>query len=116
MALRRIIRSEIALVIDSKGLHFNPKTSRSEIFRWSDIIDFEVIRIKNTPIVIVHVRDPEAFVAKESNAFKRQLMKMNINQYQSPFNIASAGLTVSHTELLQSLNTYHDNFRLQKIK
>ena len=116
VALKRIIKSDIALVIDSNGLHFNPKNFHSGIIRWSDIIDFEEISIRSTPIVIVHVRDPESWVAKENNAFRRQLMKVNINQYQSPFNIASAGLSISHAQLLESLNTYHKNFRFQIIK
>ena len=114
--LLRIIKSEMALVVDAKGIHINPKKASSAIIRWSDILDFEEIKINSTPIVIVHVRDPESWVEKEKNALRRQLMKVNINQYQSPFNIAAAGLNISHSQLLESLNTYHKNFRLQIIK
>lgn len=111
VGIKRRIRSEIALIIDSKGLNVNPKKTLTEFIKWTDIRGFEEIKIQSTRIVIIGVKNPEYWLNKETSGFRRKLMQFNINNYNSPFNIASAGLDISSDRLIETLNQYFDRYK-----
>ncbi len=111
VGVKRLIKSEIALIIDSKGLNVNPKKSLTEFLKWSDIKGFEEIKIQSTRIVIIEVENPEYWLDKETSGFRRKLMQFNINNYNSPFNIASTGLDISSDKLIETLNKYFDRYK-----
>ncbi|KFF10359.1 hypothetical protein IW15_20190 [Chryseobacterium soli] len=111
IGLKRLIKSEIALIIDTKGLNMNPKKSLNEFIKWSDINGFEEIKIQNTQIVIVGVKNPEYWLDKETSGFRRKLMQFNINNYNSPFNIAASGLDITSHKLIDTLNNYYDSHK-----
>ncbi len=113
IGIKRLIKSEIALIIDSKGLNLNPKKSLTEIIKWSDINGFEEIKIQMTRIVIIQVKNPEYWLDKEISGFRRKLMQFNISNYNSPFNIAASGLDISSDKLIETLNNYYDRHKNQ---
>lgn len=111
IGIKRVIKSEIALIIDSKGLNVNPKKSLTEFIKWSDINGFEEIKIQSTRIVIIGVKNPEYWLDKETSVFRRKLMQFNIRNYNSPFNIAASGLDISSDQLIETLNNYYDRHK-----
>ena len=111
IGIKRLIKSEIALIIDSKGLNVNPKKSLTEFIKWSDINGFEEIKIQSTRIVIIGVKNPEYWLDKETSVFRRKLMQFNISNYNSPFNIAASGLDISSDQLIETLNNYYDRHK-----
>ena len=38
-------------------------------------------------------------------------MQFNINNYNSPFNIAASGLDISSDKLIETLNNYYDRYK-----
>ena len=111
IGIKRLIKSEIALIIDTKGLNVNPKKSMTEYIKWSDINGFEEIKIQSTRIVIIGVKNPDYWLEKETSGFRRKLMQFNINNYNSPFNIAASGLDISSDKLIETLNNYYDRHK-----
>jgi hypothetical protein len=111
VGIKRLIKSEIALIIDIKGLNVNPKKSLTEYIKWSDINGFEEIKIQSTRIVIIGVKNPEYWLDKEKSGFRRKLMQLNISNYKSPFNIAASGLDISSDKLIETLNNYYDKYK-----
>lgn len=111
VGIKRLIKSKIALIIDSNGLNVNPKESLTEYIKWSDINGFEEIKIQSTRIVIIRVKNSEYWLEKETNGFRRRLMKFNINNYNSPFNIAASGLDISPDKLIDTLNNFYDRYK-----
>ncbi len=111
VSIKRLIKSEIALIISTEGLNVNPKKSLTEFIKWSDILGFEEIKIQSTRIVIIGVKNPEYWLEQEKSSFRRKLMQFNISNYNSPFNIASAGLEISSNELNEALNKYFDKYK-----
>ena len=111
IGIKRLIKSEIALIIDSKGLNVNPKKSLTEFIKWSDMNGFEEIKIQSTRIVIIGVKNPEYWLDKETSVFRRKLMQFNISNYNSPFNIAASGLDISSDQLIETLNNYYDRHK-----
>lgn len=111
IGIKRLIKSEIALIIDTKGLNVNPKKSLNEYINWSDINGFEEIKIKSTRIVIIGVKNPDYWLNKETSGFRRKLMQFNFNNYNSPFNISASGLDISSDKLIETLNNYYDRHK-----
>ena len=111
VGIKRLIKSEIALIIDSKGLNVNPKKSLNDFIKWTEIKNFEEIKIQSTRIVIIGVKNPEHWLDKETSGFRRKLMQFNINNYNSPFNIAASGLDISADKLIETLNNYFDRYK-----
>ncbi|MDD3739254.1 MAG: hypothetical protein PHP31_08190 [Lentimicrobiaceae bacterium] len=111
VGIKRLIKSEIVLIIDSKGLNVNPKKSLTEFIKWSDIKGFEEIKILSTRIVIIRVKNSEHWLDKETSGFRRKLMLFNISNYNSPFNIAASGLDISSNKLIETLNNYYNRYK-----
>ncbi|ASE62751.1 STM3941 family protein [Chryseobacterium indologenes] len=108
IGIKRMIKSEIILIIDNKGLNVNPKKSLTEFIKWNEINGFKEIKIHSTRIVIIGVRNPEYWLDKETNGFKRKLMQFNINNYNSPFNISASGIDITSDKLIETLNKYYE--------
>lgn len=111
VGISRLIKSELALIIDSKGLNINPKKSLTEYIEWKDILGFREIKIQSTRILIIGVKNPEHWIGKESSSIRRKLMQFNLNNYDSPFNIAASGLDISYEELNDKLNSYFKKYK-----
>ena len=111
VGIKRIIKSEIALIIDPIGLNVNPKKSLTEFIKWDEILGFEEIKIQSTRILIIGVQNPEFWLEKETSTIRKKMMQFNINNYNSPFNIAASGLDISHNELNEKLNSYFEKYK-----
>ncbi|GAA4272175.1 STM3941 family protein [Aquimarina gracilis] len=109
--IKRIIKSEIALIIAAEGISVNPKKSPVEFIKWEDVLGFEEIKIHSTKILIIQVKDPQYWLDKESNTFRKKIMQFNVNNYNSPFNIAANGLDISSKELNNTLNSYFEKYK-----
>ena len=111
VSIKTLIKSELAIIIDSTGLNLNLKNPLTEVIKWSDILGFEEIRIRSTRIVIIGVKNPEHWLDKEPNIIRKKLMQFNINNFNTPFNIAAAGLDISSDELIEKLNEYFNEYK-----
>ena len=111
VGIKRLIKSEIALIIDKKGLNVNPKKSSTEFIEWKNILGFKDIKIQSQRILIIIVKNPEKWIEKETNTIRKKLMRFNLNNYDSPFNIAAVGLDISYAELSEKLNKYFIKYK-----
>lgn len=106
ISIKRIIKSELCLIIDTNGINVNPRKNFTEFIPWRDISGFEEIEIKGTRIIIIGVNDPEHWLNKETNIVKKKAMQFNMSNYNSPFGIAAAGLDMSSDKLLEILTDF----------
>ncbi|HOW29982.1 MAG TPA: STM3941 family protein [Bacteroidales bacterium] len=113
LSIKRLIKSELSIIISPVGLNLNPEKSRDEFIQWSDITGFKEIKIHSTRIIIIGVNNPEYWLNNETGIVKKKLMQFNFNNYGSPFNIAAAGLDISSDELFESLNRYFNDYNKQ---
>ena len=113
--IRRLIKNEIALIIDVKGINVNPRRSTTEFIEWKEILGFQEIRIHRTRIIIIVVKDPEYWIEKETSTIRKKMMRFNLNNYGSPFNIAAAGLDIGFDKLNGELNSYFEKYK-NKVK
>ena len=72
VGIKRLIKSEIALIIDPIGLNVNPKKSPTEFIKWDEIMAIEEIKIQSTRILIIGVKNPEYWLEKENNTIRKK--------------------------------------------
>jgi hypothetical protein len=111
LGIKRVIKSEIALIIDNKGLNVNPEKSLTKFIEWKDILGFKELKIQSQKMLIIVVKNPEKWIEREKGAFRKKLMKFNLNNYDSPFNIGAAGLDITYVELNEKLNKYFKEYK-----
>ncbi|HEX8348696.1 MAG TPA: STM3941 family protein, partial [Hymenobacter sp.] len=72
---------------------------------WADVTGIQELELMGQKMVMVMLRDPVAYIERQTNPFKRQLMKTNFNSYGSPINISANALECSYSELLALFTT-----------
>lgn len=109
--IKGLIATRLILIISPKGLNVDPSKSKNDFIGWNEILGFDEINIHGTKIMIINVEKPTSWVEKEENPLRKQLMKYNIENYSSPFNISANGLNISHAQLKEKLNLYFNTYR-----
>jgi len=111
VSIKQLIKDKLMLVIDKKGIDVNPK--KGEIIRWENIDGFSEIKINSVKIIVIHINNPMEYIDKQTDKVRKGLMKFNLNNYDSPYNISVATMDLSQDELFKLLN---ENLLIFKYK
>ena len=112
LSLIRVINPQLALIIDSQGLNVNPKKSLTDNIKWNEIKGFKEIKINSTKIIIIEVHNPSKWIKNETNLVRRKMMQFNNANYSSP-NISAVGLDISYDQLIETLNKYYNQYKIE---
>ncbi|UQB68063.1 STM3941 family protein [Epilithonimonas zeae] len=111
VSIKQLIKNKLMLIINEKGINVNPK--KDDIIKWEDIDGFSEIKINSVKIINIQINNSIDYINNETNKIRKNLMKFNLNNYGSPFNISSSTMSLNHIELLKLLN---ENFIEYKFK
>jgi len=100
------------LIISTTGLNDNSSGVAAGIILWSDINNMSVYEIAGQKFVLLFVHNPEEFINRQKSAFRRFLMRRNLNMCGTPLSISSVGLKITFNELLEILNEYYAKSKL----
>ncbi|MCD0489913.1 hypothetical protein LPB86_16850 [Pedobacter sp. MC2016-14] len=112
VSINRLIKNQLILIIDRTGLNINPNSSSSEKIEWNNIDGFSEMKVQSSRFVIINVNNSDYWIEKEKNKLKKNLMKFNVNNYGSPFNLSAHTMQINHDELMGLLNTSLTNYKL----
>ncbi len=101
--IKKLPDKKPGLIIDQEGLTDNSSAVSAGQILWSDIEDISVTEIHRQKLIMLQVSNPEDYIDKQTNGFKRKMMQMNYKMYGTPLSITSNGLKVSFDELLLTL-------------
>ncbi|MBP6181433.1 STM3941 family protein [Flavobacterium sp.] len=104
VSTRQLITNQLMLIIDKRGINMNPKKSLSESIEWKNIEGFSEIKIQSAKIIIIDINNSDYWIEKEENIIRKKLIKFNINNYGSPFNLSANSMQMNYTELMKTLN------------
>ncbi len=107
-----LFKTRLVLVIDENGITIEP-TKSNRFIKWEEIDGFDEIPLPYTgkPVFIIKVRNPEQFVEKETNIFKKYSMRFNINMYGSPIGIHTGGMNISTKKFRNLLRTFYKKYK-----
>ena len=106
---RKLPDNKPGLIIDKMGLVDNSSGISAGQILWSDINEISVIEIHRQKLIILHVKNPQDYIDKQTSGLKRKMMQMNFNMYGTPLSITSNSLKITfdelHNILKEHLNT-----------
>jgi len=101
--IKKLTENTPGLIINDQGITDNSSGVAAGLILWKDILDIRRTTVFNQSFIVVILKNPEAYIARQPNPVKRQLMKMNYKTYDSPVNISSNGLICNFDELYNLL-------------
>jgi hypothetical protein len=109
--IHKLTDNRPGLIIDDLGLSDNSSGIACGQIPWTDILNISVIDIQRQKIIMLEVNNPQDYIGRQTNGFKRKLMKINLNKFGSPISISSNALKISFADLHKLLV---DNFEAAK--
>ena len=103
MLIRKLSDSRPGLIIDNMGLLDNATGLSAGLIPWSDIEKISVIQIYRQKLIAIHVKNPEDYIARQTNFWKRKAMTFNYKMYGTPLHITTNALNISFTDLVATL-------------
>lgn len=97
--IRKLLDRSVGLRIDDQGIMDNTSSSAAGLVEWQDIERIERITIASNKMIMIHVVDPEKYIARGKNRMIRQAMKMNTKLYGTPITIISSSLKIKYKDL-----------------
>jgi hypothetical protein len=103
-ALRKLPDSKPGLILDETGLTDNSSAVAAGHILWTDIESLSVITIQKQSSIMLHVKDPQAYIDRQTGIFKKKMMQMNYKMYGSPIALNASGLTITFDELYKLIS------------
>lgn len=101
---RKLPDNKPGLIIDNIGLTDNSSGVSAGQILWSDIENITVFEMNRQKLVMLQVKNPQDYIDKQTNGFKRKMMQLNLKMYGTPLSITSNSLKIKFEELVKILN------------
>jgi len=96
---QKITENTPGLIINDEGITDNSSGVSAGLVLWRDISEIRKTNVFNQAFIIVIVKNPEEYIARQTNFLKKRLMTMNYKSYGSPVNISPNSLKCNFNEL-----------------
>ena len=108
---RKLFDKSPGLIIDTNGIFDNSSGFSVGQILWSDVEKISVTKINRKRLVSICLKNPQEFISRQENGFKRKLLQLNYKMSDSPLYITSNGLKISFDELLTILSEKFNLYR-----
>ncbi len=104
---KQLFTTKAGLELTDEGIVDLSASKGGSLIRWNDIVNFETKRIypSNTPMLMIHVRNPDSYINKASNMARKSLLQMNWNIYETPLALTSTAFRTNTGDLQSILQT-----------
>src|SRR3989344_2889943 len=104
--IRKILDNKPGLIIDNIGLTDNSSGVSVGQILWNNIENISVIEIFGQKLILIKINNPQEYINKQMNCFKKKFAQINMNKYGTPLSITSNTLKIKFDELLNILNNH----------
>jgi len=101
--LKKLNDKKPGLVIDNDGIHDNSSATAIGLIPWYDITHIGVSSVMNQQFLIIGLRNPEEYIASQTNLLKKKSFGFNYKNYGSPIAISANTLECNLYELKAQL-------------
>ncbi len=98
--IRKLPDNKPGLIIDSTGLIDNSSGLSAGHILWTDIENISVLEIHKQKLLMLKVKNPQDYINRQNNLFRRKGMELNYKMYGTPLSITANGLKIPFQELL----------------
>ncbi|NEN25693.1 hypothetical protein G3O08_19570 [Cryomorpha ignava] len=104
------------LIIDNEGITDNSSGVAAGLIKWTDLKSISVMKIHRQKLIMLFVKNPQSYIDRQPSGFKRKIMQMNFNKYETPLSITANGLKCNFEDLLGLLNKNLENNKNTKAQ
>ena len=101
--IRKLPDKKPGLIIDGSGLIDNSGGLSAGRILWADILSISILEIQRQKLLMLEVKNPEAYISRQRSLFKRKGMELNHRMYGTPLSITANALKVPFGELFDLL-------------
>lgn len=93
----KLISKKPAFVIGGEGIEIN--SGVTGYVKWSEISGIDTIAIKRSRLILLYLKDPEAYISQKPNSFSRMMANMSYRSYGTPLVVSTNGLKCKFEDL-----------------
>ncbi|MCS3797534.1 STM3941 family protein [Niastella sp. OAS944] len=108
---KKLFDKKPGLIINEQGIYDNSSAFRFGLVPWSDILQVYERTVQKQHFVTIGLVDPEKYISRETNIFKKKLLQVNLKSYGSPIHISTNGLKTNHKDLLNLINSCFEKYK-----
>ncbi|MBS1601619.1 MAG: hypothetical protein JST42_03040 [Bacteroidetes bacterium] len=113
---KKLFDNRPGLILDEQGIYDNTSAFKFGLIPWSDICEISAASIQASiaskqHFITLKLVDPQKYIAREKNFFKKKLLQANAKSYGSPIHISTNGIKADHSELLIIVKDYFQKYR-----
>lgn len=112
--IRKLFDTKTGLIIDSNGITDNSSGLSVGYIPWSDIEQISVVEIHKQKLILLHVKNPQQYIDKQTSFLKRKSMELNNKMYQTPLSISTNGLKISFDKLFALITKRFEEANVRK--
>ena len=98
ITLRKLLNKKAGITINKEGIIDNASGVSAGFILWSDIKEIKIWG-KDDRCLMIIVKNPQDYIDKETNPFKKMMMNSNNKSYGSPISISTSALQISFDDL-----------------
>lgn len=98
-AIRKLPDNKPGLTMDESGITDNSGGVSAGLVLWADINGLSVVTVQKQKFILLHVKNPNDYIERQTGIIKRKMMQMNFKMYGSPLTISANGLKITFDEL-----------------
>ncbi len=106
----KLFDTKPGLIIDQNGVLDNSSGISAGLISWNDVQHIDKLEIARQRFIMIIVSNPEDYIKRQNNGFKRRVMKLNLKKYETPLQISTNGLKIEfdrlHNALINSWKKY----------
>jgi hypothetical protein len=111
LLLKKLFDKTPGLIISETGIFDNASGASAGHIPWSDVVEIRETIVAGQHFVNVIVRNPQEYIDKQKNVFKRKLIQANYDSFGTAIGISANGLKCDYLELKTLLQTKLENFK-----
>lgn len=110
-SIYKLFDSKPGLTISERGILENTTIFNFGMVEWNDIKEFNLIKNKNSTLLLVEVINPDKYLERNSR-LKREIAKSNLKYFGTPVQINCKVLKIKPEELLDKLESELKKYNL----
>ncbi len=114
-AFKKLNDNSPGLIISDKGIVDNSSGISAGFVPWTDVTAIKESRVFNNRFINLIVKNPEEYIARQKNIFKRKLVQANYSSFGTAISISENGLKSNSKELKVLLEKRFTDFNYKKI-
>jgi hypothetical protein len=108
---KKLSAKSIGLVVSDEGIVDNSSPISVGLIPWADILEIKEVKVVKQNLINIVVKNPQDYIDKQSNAFKRKIMQANYRSFSAVISITSNGLKYDYKGLKSLLDQRFMDFK-----